>query len=74
MISPMVYVCIIFTIIDSFVNSGNGIMTMIYNLGIKQNKAGIASAMSWIYSIIVLAFLGLATLLMKRFIFYQEKN
>ena len=74
MISPMVYVCIIFTIIDSFVNSGNVIMTLVYDLGIKQNKAGIASSMSWLYSLVVLVFLGLATLIMRRFVFYQEKE
>ena len=74
MISPIVYVNVSYSIIDSFVSESNTVMTLVYNLGSKQNKAGIDSAMSWLYFLVVLLFLGMATLLINKFVFYQQKE
>lgn len=66
MIFPMLFVNIIYTIIDSFVNPANEVMANVLTLSNNITKAGLASAMAWLYFLLVILLLGIITLFMKR--------
>ena len=73
MISPMIFVNIIYTIIDNFTNSSNGVMTQITQAFSSQSY-GLASVMAWIYFILIMVVTGVLALVSSRIIFYQEKK
>ncbi len=69
-VSPMILTCFIFTIIDSFTDPNNAVMGRISDLQMDW-KYGEASAMAWIYFSIVLVAIGIVTLIMNKFIYYE---
>ncbi len=72
MISPMILVNAIYTIIDSFTSQSNVVMS--YITGIYENNKGLATAMSWVYFIVIMAIIGLFALIASSFIFYQKRD
>jgi len=74
MISPLIFMNMIYTIIDSFTNPQNSIIIMIENLIYKEPKFGVASAMAWIYFVLSGIIISLAALLFGRFVFYQTRQ
>ncbi len=69
-VSPFILANLIFTVIDSFTSPMNSVMNRI--LDMKNDwKFGEASAMAWIYFIIVLAAIGLVTAIVNKFIYYE---
>lgn len=71
-VSPFILANFIFTVIDTFVNPTNKVMGRI--LMLKEDwQFGLMSAMAWIYFIIVLIGIGVVTLLLNRFIYYETE-
>ncbi|MBP3761355.1 MAG: sugar ABC transporter permease [Ruminococcus sp.] len=69
-VSPFILANLIFTVIDSFTSPTNTVMGRI--LAMKKDwKFGEASAMAWIYFLIVLAAIGLITLIVNKLIYYE---
>ncbi len=73
-ITPMIFVNMIYTIIDSFTNPTYGIMDYIRTQAFGYAKMGLGSALSWIYFVIILIVLGLLTLLFSKRMTYIENN
>ncbi len=74
MISPMILVNAVYTIIDAFTSSSNVVMSYISNeIGYAQDK-GLATAMSWIYFIVIMAIIGGVAALCSGFVFYQKRK
>ncbi len=70
-VSPMILVNFIYTIIDSFVDPGNDVMSRI--LQIQSDWIyGRASAMAWSYFLIVLIVIGIVSWLMNKVIYYDD--
>lgn len=69
-VSPMILACLIFTVIDSFTAPDNLVMGRVLDMQ-SDWQYGYASAMAWIYFAIVLAAVGIITLIMNRFIYYE---
>ena len=75
MISPMILVNAIYTVIDSFTSQSNQIMTFIS--GIYEGKTGgtvIATAMSWMYFLVVILVLAVVAAILSAYVFYQRKD
>jgi len=73
MISPMILVNSIYTVIDSFTSRSNSVMVLIgevYDGGSQE----IATAMSWMYFLLVLVILSLVALLISSYVFYQRRD
>lgn len=72
MVSPFLLVNIIYTIIDTFTDSTNTVMSQIYKLvsGIEYERA---SAFSMVYFVLILIVVGIVYLLMKNCVNYAEK-
>ena len=72
MISPIVLVNCLYTAIDIFTSTTNPIMSLITSAANSSYDYGTASAMAWLYFLVVCVFLVLISLLGKRFVFHQE--
>ena len=76
MISPMILVNAIYTVIDAFTSSDNTIMAYIrikYQ-DLANGGREIATAMSWIYFLIVIGVVLVVTAVMSAYIFYQRRD
>ena len=69
-VSPFILANLIFTVIDSFTNPMNSVMNRISAMR-SQFEFGGASAMAWIYFMIVLAAIGLVTFIINKFVYYE---
>lgn len=59
MITPMILVNVIYTIVDTFTNPKYGILAYIQAQGFDNNQLGFASALSWIYFIVIILIMGI---------------
>lgn len=72
MISPMILVNAVYTIIDSFTSSSNVVMAYI-NTKFDSGES-LATAMSWIYFLMIIVIIGVFALIARAFIFYQKRD
>ena len=73
MISPMILVNAVYTVIDSFTRTSNPTMNHITN-NVKTMSEGLASAMYWIYFLVVALIIAVVAGIASTFIFYQRKD
>ncbi|MCR5500305.1 MAG: sugar ABC transporter permease [Acetatifactor sp.] len=72
MISSMFLVNWVYTIIDFCMRSDNQVIDKINTVMITDINYGLASAMSWLYFLIVMAFVGITSLLISKGVYYYE--
>ena len=72
MISPMILVNAVYTIIDAFTRSTNKTMAYISTIYTSQSEA--ATAMSWIYFVVVILIIAAVAGIASTFIFYQRRD
>jgi len=74
MITPLVFVNAFYTIINFLTMPDNLIMLQIDVYRLRVAGMGIASAMAWLYFLVVLVCLAIAGLILSPYIFYQQKG
>ena len=74
MLSPIIFVNIIYTVINGFTRSDNPIMALIDDVAFNKMNYSASSAMAWLYFALVIVVLGLVALVCYRFTFYQERD
>ncbi len=72
MISPLILVNLLYTVIDLFLKKDNEAIAIIDTALETASQYAQASAMSWIYTLIILAFVGITFFLVQKFIVYQD--
>lgn len=72
MISSMFLVNWIYTVIDFCMRSDNEVIEKIQKVMIEQLKYGRASAMSWVYFVLILAFIGITSFLISKEVYYYD--
>ena len=72
MISSMFLVNWIYTVIDFCMRSDNEVIEKIQVVMIDQMNYGRASAMSWVYFVLILAFIGVTALLISKEVYYYD--
>lgn len=72
MISSLFLVNWIYTIIDFCMRSDNDVIDKITKVMVEQQNYGFASAMSWIYFLVVIAFVGITSLLISKGVYYYD--
>lgn len=72
MISPLFLVNWIYTIVDFCMRSDNEIMEKISSTMIVDLNYGFASAMAWIYFLIVIAIIGISSLIISKGVYYYD--
>lgn len=63
---PQMIVCLVYTIIDLFVSTNSKVISYIYQVAFSKMQFGLSSAMSWIYTLLVSAVLGLFAFIFSR--------
>ena len=66
------YVCWIYTVVDFSMHSDNAVIEKIQKVMIEQMNYGLASAMSWVYFLLILAFIGITSAVISRGVYYYE--
>ena len=75
MISPMILVNAVYTVIDSFTMKSNVVMTFIETTYTSpMGGAEPATAMAWMYFLLVIGIIGLVAGICSAFIFYQRRD
>lgn len=69
-VSPMIMANLIFTVIDSFTDSGNKVMMRIIAMQ-SDWKYGVAAAMVWSYFAIVMLIVGILFLIVNKYVYYE---
>ena len=72
MTSSLFLVNWIYTIVDFCMRSDNEVMKKISNQMIVQINYGFASAMSWIYFLIVIAIIGISSFIISKGVYYYD--
>lgn len=72
MISSLLLVNWIYTIVDFCMRSDNAVMEKIQEQMIVQINYGFASAMSWVYFLIVIAIIGVTSLIISKGVYYYD--
>ncbi len=72
-ISPVILVIIIYTIVASFSDITNPLLTYILEIGFNRLEYTYAAAMSWVYLFIILIIIGVIIKSIDRFIYKTDK-
>ena len=72
MISSLFLVNWIYTVVDFCMRSDNEVIEKITEVMTVQLYYGYASAMSWVYFLIVIAFIGITALFISRRVYYYD--
>lgn len=66
LMSPTILLVIVYTIVSSFTNSSNKVLSYILDVAFKDNKLELSSAMGWVYFVFILLLVGIAFLVMRK--------
>lgn len=72
MLSPMIYLNVIYTLIDSFRSEDNAIAGLIVNRVFDNSDFTYGSAMGWLYFLVSFTVVILATLIFRRYVYYEK--
>ncbi len=68
MITPMMLLNLVYTVIDSFNDSGNVLLSYINNVSFTKQQFEYAAAMAWLFFIWIIVLVGLIFLIMRPFV------
>ena len=71
-LSPMIFLTVIYSLINSFRSESNQISEYIITTGFKNSEYEIGAAMGWLYFLIVGIVVGIATLAFRRYVYYEK--
>lgn len=72
MVSGLLLVNWIYTIIDFCMRSDNQVIDKITTVMVTQLQYGFASAMSWVYFLVVIAYVGITSLIISKGVYYYD--
>lgn len=72
MLTPSLLVCVVYTIISTFTNPIYGVMDYIESKAFSNGQLGYASALSWIYFVIVIVVLSIVSGIISKRVTYLD--
>ncbi len=72
MISPLLFTCLVYTIIDTFTDYSNPLMLNIQQMAFTQMRYAYACAMAWIYFVLVFLVILIVNWVFGKFVFYYN--
>jgi ABC-type sugar transport system permease subunit len=72
MLSPMIFLNVIYTIIDNFRDESNPISKLIVAEVFTHTRYEYGSTMGWLYFIIAFSVVGIVSLIFRRFVYYEK--
>ncbi len=74
MVSPITLLVVIYTVIDSFSDPGNPMVSYFFTTAFREQRFSYSSAMSWIYFAFIIVFLGIIFAAIKGFIYSEQSE
>ncbi|MBR4726158.1 MAG: sugar ABC transporter permease [Lachnospiraceae bacterium] len=74
MVSSLFLVNWIYTVVDFCMRSDTQVMTKIQTEMVDKQSYGVASAMSWAYFLVVIAFIGLTSFFISKVVYYSDER
>ncbi len=74
MVSPMILVNAVYTVIDALTRSDNSVMQYIDGIYDGANGTTLASAMSWMYFLLVMILIAAISGIISAYVFYQKRD
>ena len=72
MVSPLILTSFIYTIVDSFTSSTNGLMDLIRSTAFTNQQVALSSAMSILYFTAIAIIVGAVAWIVSKFVFYYD--
>lgn len=72
MISPLILVCVIYSVVDNFTKSSSVMINLVHRTIFTEFKFGIGSAMVWIFIIVVFSIIGITYKAINKYVFYYD--
>lgn len=72
MISPLILVCVIYSIVDNFTKSSSVMINLVHRTIFTDFKFGLGSAMVWIFIIAVFGIIGITYAVINKYVFYYD--
>ncbi len=72
MVSGLLLVNWIYTVIDFCMRSDNEVISKITDVMVSELQYGFASAMSWVYFVIVIVYVGITSLIISKGVYYYD--
>lgn len=69
-ISPMILACVVYTVVDSFIDPSNKVMTIVLNKAMNWDH-GYSAAMAWAYFFIVAVCLAIIVAILNKVVYYE---
>ncbi len=68
MMTPMILLNLVYSVVDCFINADDPLFKHIQNIAFQESRFEDAAAMSWLFFLWVILFVGIIFLIMRRFI------
>lgn len=72
MVSPITLLVVCYTVIDSFSDPNNAMVSYFFTTAFREQKFSYSAAMSWIYFLFIIIFIGIIFAAMKGFIYSEQ--
>ncbi|MGL4737186.1 MAG: carbohydrate ABC transporter permease [Cellulosilyticaceae bacterium] len=72
MISPLILVCVIYSVVDNFTKSSSAMINLVHRTIFTEFKFGLGSAMVWIFIVLVFAIIGVTYAVINKYVFYYD--
>ncbi|MCL2013578.1 MAG: sugar ABC transporter permease [Oscillospiraceae bacterium] len=72
MLSPMIFLNLVYTVIDSFRSLDNPITALIRDKTMRYNHYELGSAMGWLYFAVAFLFVGVVAIIFRRTVYYEK--
>ena len=72
MISPLILVCVIYSIVDNFTKSSSVMINLVHKTIFTDFKFGLGSAMVWIFILAVFIIIGITYAIINKYVFYYD--
>ncbi|MCR5330536.1 MAG: sugar ABC transporter permease [Lachnospiraceae bacterium] len=74
MVSSLFLVNWVYTVVDFCMRSDNQVIDKIQTVMVSKQSYGPASAMAWIYFIVIMAFIGITSFLISKVVYYSDER
>jgi len=72
MVSPLILVNVVYSVIDYFLRTDNRVMEKINTTLMQNMEFGFATAMAWVYFLVVIIILGVVITMISKRVYYYE--
>ena len=72
MLTPVIAVNVVYTVVDSFTRSDNIVMGRVISYLTEYFRFGIASAMAWVYFLVLIILLAIVMAVLRKFTYYEN--